>query len=138
VTSNAEANAKQRPSPKTWVMRGVVLLVALGCAPSIDIALSQGDAASKPPNCELDIYEPGLLPADHVLPVVGEVDIHDSGFTVDCGKARIRQLLRERACEAGADAIEIVQEKNPDLISSCYRVKARLIRYADESEAGQP
>ncbi len=110
----------------------LLALALLACAPKVSETWWAEGTAPKSPDCKLDVYEPGLLPTDHSLPVIGEINIRDSGFTVNCGRTRIRQMLRERACAAGADAIEITQEKNPDLLSSCYRVKARLIRYADE------
>jgi hypothetical protein len=120
---------------KTRFSLGLATLLVLSCAPAVRLTRHSEALVAKPPDCELDVYEPGLLPADHSLPVVGDIYIHDTSFTVNCGKTRIRQLLHQRACEAGADAIEIYRESAPDLLSSCYRVKARLIRYPDEEEA---
>jgi hypothetical protein len=120
---------------KTRFSLGLATLLVLSCAPGVRLARHSEALVAKPPDCELDVYEPGLLPADHSLPVVGDIYIRDTGFTVSCGKTRIRQLLHQRACEAGADAIEIYRERAPDLWSSCYRVRARLIKYSDEEKA---
>ena len=120
---------------KTRFSLGLATLLFLSCAPAVRLTSHSEALVAKPPDCELDVYEPGLLPADHSLPVVGDIYIHDTSFTVNCGKTRIRQLLDQRACEAGADAIEIYSESAPDLWSTCYRVRARLIKYSDEEKA---
>ena len=53
-----------------------------------------------------------------------------------CGKEDVRSRVREEACRMGADAVEVYRESDPmssPLLSSCYRVKARFLRFIDEA-----
>jgi hypothetical protein len=68
--------------------------------------------------------------------VVGTIEVGDSGFSTDCDEQAVHRLLREEACGAGADIIDILKESRPDVLSTCYRVLARLLRLQPTERAG--
>ena len=82
--------------------------------------------------CPLDIYERGQV-IERANERIGEVWIHDTAFSVDCGQEVVRGLMRDKACKNGADAVAVLKESFPSLwTSTCYRVKAYFLRYTDE------
>ena len=117
------------------VMAVMLLTAALACAPSVQHIKYRGDVPAKLGHCELDVYERGQR-IERAHERIGEVWIHDSGFSVRCGKEVVRSLTRDRACDTGADAIEVHKESFPDWFSTCYRIKVYFLRYTDE-DAGE-
>jgi hypothetical protein len=82
-------------------------------------------------DCSLRVYEVAEL-VDREYEVIGDIYIHDTGFTVSrCGKQDVRARVRREACQMGADGVEIYRESHPDWLSTCYRVKARFLRFTD-------
>lgn len=65
------------------------------------------------------------------LSVIGSIELKETGFTVNCDEEDALQFLREEACLQGANIVHITAEKRADLLSSCYRPTATLIRTAD-------
>ena len=116
-------------------MAVMLLTAVLACAASVQHIKYHDDIPAKPGDCELDVYERGQR-IERAHERIGEVWIHDSGFSVKCGKEVVRSLTRDRACDTGADAIEVHKESFPDLLSTCYRIKAYFLLYTDE-EAGE-
>ena len=73
-----------------------------------------------------------FLPVDQLpenYETVATVKYGDAGFSVGCGKEDIRVRMSAEACQAGANGILIMEEKNPSLASTCYRVTAEFISY---------
>jgi len=50
-------------------------------------------------------------------------------MSVGSGMEEIREKLRVEACKAGVNGILIVEEQNPSLVSTCYRMTAELISH---------
>jgi hypothetical protein len=113
----------------------VLLVLATGCTPGVKIHTAGRSAAAREPNCPLRVYELEEI-VDREYEVLGDIYIHDTGFTVvKCGEADVRARVRQEACRMGADAVEIYRETHPmstALMSTCYRVKARFLRFTDE------
>ncbi|MCD2423330.1 DUF2846 domain-containing protein [Niabella pedocola] len=49
------------------------------------------------------------------------------GFTTDCQYQRVIEKAQEKARKAGGNAIQITELKQPDLWSSCYRIKGNIL-----------
>jgi hypothetical protein len=105
----------------------VSVLVMLGCAPSEDMVKVES-RDSLPPNCQPDIFH-STDRLDGKYETLALVEFDDAGMSVGCGKEEIREKLRAEACKAGANGILIVEEHNPSLVSTCYRVTAELISH---------
>jgi len=67
-----------------------------------------------------------VVPAGALL--MAEMGLGETGFSKDCDVGRNKQRLRTYACRIGADAVKIVKEQYPDLISTCYRVRAKIYK----------
>ncbi len=59
---------------------------------------------------------------------LGQVSLRDGGFTTNCDEAEAMRVLREEACQAGANLVYIYQERQPNFGSTCYRCEATLYR----------
>jgi len=54
----------------------------------------------------------------------GSVILDQSGFTLNCSREDAFATLREEACSQGANLVKIIEERKPDIYSSCYRCAA--------------
>jgi hypothetical protein len=117
-----------------FTVTAIAAIAVIGCSPAVQhIPYERSAYTPKPATCIPDLYETGFrIVKPHEL--IGEVWIHDTGFTGNCGKDAVREIMRRRACANGADAIRIVRESFPSFWSSCYRVKAYFVAYADPNE----
>jgi len=62
--------------------------------------------------------------------------VGDTGFTTDCSADRVVTILKEQACQAGADVVYVTEWQAPDLSSTCYRATADLIRAQRPASSG--
>ena len=60
--------------------------------------------------------------------IIGTVKLKDSGFSHHCSEADAVAILKNEGCAVGADVINVIDEERPDLSSTCYRVKAQLLK----------
>lgn len=58
--------------------------------------------------------------------LLGIIDLDDSGFSTRCDELEAIIILKEEACNVGADLVDIIEEKQPDFFSTCYRCTAAL------------
>jgi tetratricopeptide (TPR) repeat protein len=104
----------------------------IDCAPRVTLHTSS-NLTPKPQNCKLDIYYPYQI-INLKYTVVGDIYVGDTGFTVNCDKdTLINNIIKPKGCELGVDAIQINKISNPDLISTCYRLRANFLKYTDVS-----
>jgi len=123
---------KRAPSGISFFAYAVAAILVAGCSPAVQhIKYEASLRAPKASDCHPDVYERGVA-VERPYELIGEVWIHDTGFSVDCGRDVVRATMRERACETGADGIVVAKESFPHpLGSTCYRVKAYFIAYAE-------
>ena len=67
--------------------------------------------------------------------VVGAVKFYDTGFSVVCDEEYVLTLASLEACTLGADLVNIIEEKQPDRSSTCYRAKADFLFLKDRDKA---
>lgn len=84
---------------------------------------------------ELDIkQEIKVVMANDVIPenteVIGMVEVGDNGLTGNskCTYEAVIEKAKEEARKAGGNAIKITKHKTPDVISSCHRITADILR----------
>jgi hypothetical protein len=70
--------------------------------------------------------------------VIGVVKVKDSGFSFACGEDDAIEIFRKEACATGANIVNITRERRPDVLSSCYRADAQLIKIRDTTGVPQP
>ena len=110
----------------------LLLLVFMGisCSPKIKSALSDTSYAPLDLNEPIYIIEVGAdLPKNSAY--VGDLKIGDSGFTTDCGYEVVINNAKSTAQKAGANFVQLLEVKKPNLGSTCYRIKAKLYRNRD-------
>lgn len=61
---------------------------------------------------------------------LGNVKIGDN-FRFVCGYDQTLQMVKEKAIKQGANIVKLTQVKAPDLMSTCYRIKAIAYHYDD-------
>lgn len=59
---------------------------------------------------------------------LGEIQLKDDAFTAGCSESDAIRMLREEASYIGADIINIIDEKRPDMINSCYSCHAEFYK----------
>ena len=84
--------------------------------------------------------QPYVLPLDSPIPngarPLGRALYGDTGFSIHCSEPEVRERVRRYACSQGADAVRLTFPKQPDALSSCYRVTAELYRLAGPMPSG--
>ncbi len=58
---------------------------------------------------------------------IGQFKIGDKGFTTDCQYQRVIEKAQEKARKAGGNAIQLTEVKEPDIWSTCYRIKGNIL-----------
>ncbi|RCK72658.1 MAG: HtrA protease/chaperone protein [Ignavibacteriae bacterium] len=109
----------------------LLILVLGGCAPSIQYTSMVTPKKSKPATSDVEVFQQGD-PLPQYAVVIGEVRIGDTGFSVGCENYdNVVAMAKNRARNAGGDAIQIIEVQYPDMTSTCYRIKARVISYEE-------
>lgn len=60
--------------------------------------------------------------------VIGRVMVGDTGFSIKCDFYTVVERAKIEARKVGGNAIKITVHKKPDLLSSCHRIIAEIIR----------
>ncbi|WP_018628021.1 DUF2846 domain-containing protein [Niabella aurantiaca] len=68
---------------------------------------------------------------------IGQFKIGDKGFTTDCQYQRVIEKAQEKARKAGGNAIQITELKEPDIWSSCYRIRGNILFIEDIDSLSQ-
>ena len=105
----------------------LIFLTIFSCNPSISrIGYDLNDKQIKQ-GCEVYIVKDSSLIFSE-QEKLGEIKIGDTGFSSNCGSAKVAKILENEACNIGANIISIKNIKPPSFWSSCYRVRAVLIK----------
>ena len=103
----------------------MVLVLAMGCAPREKVNVTSARAAL-PDNCPVTLYGVNeQKPTNYET--LATIKFGEKGLSISCSRHEIEAEMRAQACKAGANAIIVVKEKNPDLLSTCYRATAELV-----------
>ena len=103
------------------------LALVIGCTHTISRSGYILDDAKISSNCEVQFEKNAPVDSSRDK-IIGEVKLGDSGFSTSCGEDDALAILKKEACGAGANVVNIIEEKRSDIISSCYRVTALLIK----------
>lgn len=107
----------------------VILFFLAGCATSDQYVRYQDTNTPKPENCDLDIYSQNLE-LHKKTQVIGEIQIKDTGFSVNCDSETVMAKIKIIACKEGADAIHIYNVRHPSWsASTCFQANARFLKY---------
>ena len=119
-------------SMKALLFIVLISFVLSSCATQIDYTSNAPGREARPPDCNIAVYFPGT-PLNKSYEVIGSLVIGDAGLTVDCSQTTVLKQAREQGCKAGADAILINEVKEPDWISTCFRIRANMLIFTSTS-----
>ena len=103
-------------------------LALASCTPRVSVVSYDRTAAPKPAGCDLDVYSQ-YDDIPFLTKVLAEIDVGDTGFSVNCSADDVMEVIEEEACAVGADAIRLTNIQYPDARSTCFRTTALLLRY---------
>jgi hypothetical protein len=104
----------------------ISLILQMDCDPSCKYTPIETAKYPKPPIYNIDVYGPtDDLPLN--VKLLGSLRIGENGLTDGCNRYEdVIILAREKAIEVGGDVIQITEVKPPDMLSSCYRIRADI------------
>jgi hypothetical protein len=125
--------------PRIAALAGVVLVsFVAGCSSQMDIQVvgrpDIGPFPARSANCTIRIYNQADTLPEACLEI-GDVYVGDTGASINCGLASVRDRAHDQACRYGADALQIIRHQTPSGGSSCHQIRARLLRCADTAAA---
>ena len=77
------------------------------------------------------IEENKTIPDSIAYETIGEFQLKDGGFTVDCSYEHVLDLARNEARKLGGNAIKITSHKLPGKFSSCHQIKFNILKLED-------
>lgn len=115
---------------KKILLSGIILPLIISCAPKVTSNLINYSFSES--NSELDVI---VLNQNEIVPenskLIGNIKINDTGFSRNCGYNEVIEEARLAARKSGANIVALTEIKTPDIISTCYRIKANLYRNLD-------
>jgi uncharacterized protein YbjQ (UPF0145 family) len=100
------------------------------CSCGVAVSLSPGTVPRTPKSSDYKIQVYQKTDTIKVkYSTIGLIGGGDSGFTISCSYETVLNKVIEKARSIGADAIQIVQVDSPNIISTCYEIKAIAIAY---------
>ena len=84
------------------------------------------------PCTDIIIKKNASFPED-IATVVGKIKAGESGFSFVCSEEYVLGIFRKDACALRANIVNIIEEKQPNFWSTCYRAKADLLRCKDKN-----
>lgn len=64
--------------------------------------------------------------------IIGTIKIGDSGFSVNCGWDQVIEKAKKESRKIGGNAIKIETIEEPDYYSTCYRIKASILKIPEK------
>lgn len=110
----------------------IVLILLQSCSPKINTQITK-TYPTLGYNEEVKVF--GLktvLPQN--IEIIGTIKIGDTGLTLNCNYETVLENAKIEARKIGGNAIKITQHTFPDLLSSCHRIKADILRVEDISK----
>jgi hypothetical protein len=114
-----------KKSNNLFLFTGVILFLT-SCSPKLTSTIHKTyPPLQYPAEVKVfEIYESVPLNAEKL----GTVKVGDSGFSINCNYAAVLDMTKNEARRVGGNAVKITEHKYPDLISSCHRITADVLR----------
>lgn len=103
----------------------ISMTTLIGCAPSIH---REGYALNENVNAITDCKIIVTSNQNYKGKIIGKIKIGDSGLSTKCSESDALNIIKNEGCQIGADVAILSDIKQPDLMSSCYRVTGEFIK----------
>ncbi len=116
-------------------MKNILLVLAavatIACSPRIRTNITRSHAPLDYREELIVVSRTAIIPQDVVE--VGTIAIGDSGFSTSCDWDRVIEEASMEARKAGGNVLKIIQHSPPDIISTCHRIRAQILKVDDRS-----
>jgi len=108
-----------------FILLGVCLMIS-SCNPKV----TQSIIRTYPPlNSYTEVVVLDLkTPIPSGAENLGSIKIGDSGFSTNCTWSTVLETAKSEARRIGGNVIKITEHKQPDMVSSCHRLKVTILR----------
>jgi hypothetical protein len=108
-----------------------LVLLLISCGATIKTNITNNSNIEKLKNTEVLLLDnPNDLPTNSIL--IGDIAIGDSGITTNCSRPEVIQTAKSNAILNNSNILLIEEIKEPNVWSTCYRLKGKL--YYNNSE----
>ena len=114
-----------------------LLITIYGCAVGIErtgFKLQNKQEGQNLQNCNIAIKYQMAYDTENIQ-VLGTIKSYEQGASIKCGEIDVLSIFVYDACSIGANVVNILEEKHPNVWSTCYRAKAELLKFKNEVEA---
>jgi S1-C subfamily serine protease len=105
----------------------VLSLLFLRCSPAVQTRVER-DHEPVPQKRQIGVLKPNM-PVPKGSERIGRIEIGDTGLSTGCSFNQVIRLAKEEARKNGGHAIKLTRVKQPDMVSTCYRINAEMYRY---------
>ncbi|MBD3314349.1 MAG: hypothetical protein GF344_01065 [Chitinivibrionales bacterium] len=111
----------------------LITLLSTGCGPSLKrLDYVEDEHSPRVGECSV-VFKRDVEIRPEKGTVIGTMRVSDTGFSTRCHENEVLDILRTEACEIGADVVILRKIRQPDVLSSCYRVTADFVRLTDST-----
>lgn len=115
-------------------MKQIVLLIfvgllslSMGCSASITrYGYNINEITATIPECDDIIIKKKVTLSGNNTIVVGKIEAADSGFSTACSEEYVLNIFKRDAYALGAHIINITEDAQPSIWSTCYRATAEF------------
>lgn len=120
-------NLNQSNICETILLSFLILIMCSCTGPSVRHRQYVSDYEPKAPGTPIDVFMEREGVRDDYK-VIGVVSIGDTGLSINCDWIDVLEIAKEKARNAGGDAIQLTSVKSPDISSTCYRITANILK----------
>jgi len=114
----------------------MILLLCSCTGPSVSYRQYITEYEPKTPGTPIAIYaEYEKVQGEYKI--IGVVSIGDTGLSINCDWPEVLEIAKEKARNAGGDAIQITNVRSPDISSTCYRITANILKVGTPQRKGE-
>lgn len=104
-----------------------ISLMCLSCSPAVQTRVEK-DLEPIPQSRKIGVFKPNM-PVPKGSERIGSIEIGDTGLSTGCSLNQVVSLAQKEARENGGHAIKLTRVKQPDMASTCYRIRADIYRF---------
>ncbi len=116
---------------RRWAPVLLLAVFAAGCAPKVTVNALVDDFSPRNEDCAILSLSEGETPF-RAMEKIAEIGVGDTGMTIQCGFWDVYWALSRRACAVGGELLHVTEIKEPNLLTSCFRMKGDVYRFTED------